>query len=135
MTVDEAREIIAKYDALAEQVLRIARGTPFHASVEEDVPVYIEVSENGHEVTLTWQERESDYYGGSYMRDESRTFPSALLLLSAEDLRSFQRGKELEDAAKRARHAAVLRAQEQVNERNFYERLKSKYGETQGGIG
>src|SRR5271157_4588644 len=63
MTLEEAKRIIASYEALLKHALFILSAPPWYSSVGD----YPSLSFSDELFTVTWREYESDYYGGGHM--------------------------------------------------------------------
>jgi hypothetical protein len=128
--LEDLRRIVANYESLIMRAIAIATSGPFSSSVEWDNNPYITLEND--DVVLSWNQYESDYYGGGYLRDEEARFPIKFLLMPDEELtpalQSFS--KEKREQAEKVRRAQDLIAAERAEayERAEFARLSKKYG-------
>jgi hypothetical protein len=128
-TTDDLQGLLYEAGQILDRAKLITGDAPFWMICDDD---FAEILIDGESACLRWPEAHSGYYDSCSIEVQSCTFPSALLLMSIDEIKAWKvEQRKLYDAEqkeKKEREAQQRAADQTANELRTLAALKAKYG-------
>jgi hypothetical protein len=128
-TTDDLQGLLYEASQILERAKLITGDAPFFMYCDDD---FAEILIDGESACLRWPEAHSGYYDSCSIEVQSCSFPSALLLMSVEEIKTWKIEQrkiyDAEQKAKKEREARERAANQTAQELHTLAALKAKYG-------